>query len=160
VREPVGETDRLDDSIEPAAIDSPPRDIEGQRDVLGGGQRRDQVVRLEDEPHLVPAKLGEPSFRQFRDLDVTDEHPAARGSVEPRHAMEQRGLAGPRGTHDRGELCVREFDAHVAERLNRGRFLSVPLPEFHRARGGRGPCGHCRCEALGITLLHVDSNVP
>ena len=44
----------------------------GSDDVLGGGERRHEVERLEDEPDPVASELGEPTIVERRDVDVAD----------------------------------------------------------------------------------------
>ena len=49
VLEAVAEADGVDDAVEPRLVGLAAGERQRQRDVLGGGQRRDQVERLEDE---------------------------------------------------------------------------------------------------------------
>ena len=51
--EPVAQPDRVDDCVEPTRIEVAPTEGGRQRDVLEGGERRDQVECLEHEPDLL-----------------------------------------------------------------------------------------------------------
>ena len=53
------EADRPDDLVEPSPIDVGASEVEWQGDVLGRGERRDEVVRLEDEAHRSSAQARE-----------------------------------------------------------------------------------------------------
>ena len=57
VLEPVAQVDRGDHRVEPGLVRLAAGDRQRQRDVLLGGQRRQQVELLEDEADLVPAQL-------------------------------------------------------------------------------------------------------
>ena len=68
----------------------------GQRDVLVGRQRVEQVVGLEDERHRRTPQLGQLGLLEPAEGDVADEHLAAGRPVETGGDLEQRGLAGAR----------------------------------------------------------------
>ena len=64
VREAIAQADGVDDAVEPRLVGLAARERHRQRDVLERGERRDQVVRLEDEADAVAAHLRElPSRR-------------------------------------------------------------------------------------------------
>ncbi len=58
-----GQPHRLDDRGQPRRVRGAARDVERQRDVVARGQRRQQVVGLEDEPDPVAAQPGELPLR-------------------------------------------------------------------------------------------------
>ncbi len=66
--------------------------------------------------------LGQPA-----QLDVTDEHLPGRRLVQPGQTVQQRRLAGPRRTHDRGEPALPELRAQVDQRVDLGLAAAVPL---------------------------------
>ena len=106
-----------------------------QRDVLGGGERRDQVERLEDEADPVAAELRElRSLRWVRSVSPIQTR-ARGGLVEAGHAVQQRRLARARGAHDRRVLAGCELHGHAAECLHRSGALAEDLPKIDRARG-------------------------
>src|SRR5215217_5790120 len=107
--EAIAQADGVDDLVIPVAIHLGPGDVDRQRDVLGGRERRHQVERLEDEADLLAPQQGQLLLGQRRQVHVADEDLAAGRRVEAGHAVQQRGLAGPRGPHDgrerrRGEV--------------------------------------------------------
>src|SRR5258707_101959 len=81
VREPFAQPDRVDHLVEPSLVGPAAGERGGQRDVLERIQRRDQVVRLEDEADAVAADLGELLLGQRADVDVAEEYVTAREPV-------------------------------------------------------------------------------
>ena len=78
VREAPARPDRLDDAW-PARPGRPPaRDVRWQRDVVARRERRQQVVRLEDEPDLVAAQPGQRVARAGRRSRHRRSRPARR----------------------------------------------------------------------------------
>src|SRR5581483_2915377 len=59
VRAAVREADRLDQLVEPVVVDLLAGDRQRERDVLLGGQHRQQVEELEDEPDVLSPELGQ-----------------------------------------------------------------------------------------------------
>ena len=96
VRQPVAQAHRVDDAVEPLLVGVAARERHRQRDVLDRGERRDQVERLEHEPDLVPADLGELLLGELPERDGTEPHLAAREPVEAGDAVQQRRLARTR----------------------------------------------------------------
>jgi hypothetical protein len=137
VREPVAESDRVDHGVEPPGGGVVTRDVERQGDVLGSGQGRDQVERLEDEPDLLPAEQGELFLRERRQIDVADEHPSAGRRIQARHAVKEGRLTRSGRPHDRAEAAPLELDGHAVQRSDGGVALAIDLREIDRA-GGRG----------------------
>ena len=84
VLQAVGETDRLDDLVEPLTVDGVAAEHQRQRDVLLGGQRRDQVVGLEDEPDGLAPELGELLVVELGEVGVADEDRAGRRACRGR----------------------------------------------------------------------------
>jgi hypothetical protein len=56
VPQPLGQPQRVRHLVDPRPVALAPRQGERQRDVLGGGQRRYQVERLEDEAEALAAQ--------------------------------------------------------------------------------------------------------
>ena len=67
VSEAGAQVDGVDDLVQPGRVGGAAGDVGGQGDVLQGGQRGQQVERLEDEPDPVPPQPGERLVRQRRD---------------------------------------------------------------------------------------------
>ncbi len=135
VVEPVGEAHGLHDRVEPRLVLVLARQGERQEDVLLRRQRRDQVVLLEDEPEAIPTEQGELGLVQLRQLGVADEHRPRRQPIEARDALHERALAGPRRSHDRGELVGREVDRHPGEGVDSGVTRTVRLDGVDRSCG-------------------------
>ena len=68
--------------VEPGRIRLAAGEPHRQHDVLGGGQRRHQVERLEDEADAVAAQLRELAVLEPAEVDVADPDRAAREPVE------------------------------------------------------------------------------
>ena len=81
--EAVGEPDRGDDLGEPAFVDVLTAEQQRERDVLTGGERGDQVERLEDEADALAAQLGELPVAEPGELRVAYEHRTGGERVEP-----------------------------------------------------------------------------
>ncbi len=111
----------------------------GQRDVLGRGERRDEVERLEDEADAVAAQLRELAVVELRDVGVADEHGARGEVVEPGDAVHQRRLARARRAHDRGEAAGGELDGHAVEGADLVLAAAVDLDGVDDAGGRRAP---------------------
>src|SRR3989449_1055494 len=95
-----------------------PRDEERELDVLHGGEDRQQVVRLEDEPH---AARPVPALRVVVHRgqgDALDEDIARREVVESGEAIEQGRLPAAGRPHDRDHLAARDREVHPAERVD------------------------------------------
>lgn len=88
-------------------------------------------------------------------LMAVGSHRARGEAIEPGDAVQQRGLAGSRGPHDRGEPGPLETDRHLVKVDHLGRALSVDLGEFgrpgsHAAAGAR--VGGRRDSGYGLLL--------
>src|SRR5215467_7164754 len=103
VPQPRAQAHRVHDRVEPGPVGGAPRDVQREGDVVRGGECGQQVVGLEDEADVVAAQPGQPALRQRGDLGAADPHLPPVGAVQPRHAVHQRGLAGPGRSHDGGE---------------------------------------------------------
>src|SRR5581483_403948 len=68
VREAVGDAQPTDQVAEPLPVDLGPGQVGREGDVLGRGQRRNQVEGLEDEADLVPAQFGEAGVVEAADV--------------------------------------------------------------------------------------------
>ena len=117
------------------------RDPHRQHDVLRGGHGREQVERLEDEPDPVTSQQRERLVVERGDLGVAEVDLARGRAVEAGQQVQQRRLAGSRGTHDRGELTLGQADADVVERRDGRVAAAVELacPSTRAAAVGRGP---------------------
>src|SRR5512139_309479 len=77
---------------------------ERQLYVLEGGEDRDQIIELEDEPDMRGAPGGELRFGQTGDVDVPHGDRAGVGPVQTRNEIQQGALAGARRAHERQEF--------------------------------------------------------
>ncbi len=117
---------------EPSAVDRLLRDLQRQKDVLLGGQRRYQIEGLEDESDLVAAQVGELLLVHGRDLKAFDDHLAGSRRVQSGHAVHQRGFSRSGRTHDRGHLAAVERDVHMVERRDLVALRAVDLGQIDR----------------------------
>ena len=86
----VAQTHRGDHPVHPLLVGPAPSQVNGQSDVLDGGQRGNQVVGLEDEPHPVAAQPGQFFVGESAQIGATDEGPALGEIVKSGHAVQQR----------------------------------------------------------------------
>lgn len=115
VAEAVAEPDLGEDLLRAGPVDAPPGEPERQGGVLGDGQRRQQVVLLEDEADPAAAEPGEGRLGAARHLLAVDHHDAAVGPVQSGRALQERGLAGAGGPHHGGERPAPQTQGHVVE---------------------------------------------
>ncbi len=139
VVQPGRQAHGVDDQLHPLLVRPAPGDVEGQRDVLRRGQRRQQVELLEDEADAVAAQLGQLPVRQARELHVADEHPAAADRVEAGQAVHQRRLARTGRPHDRREPAPGEVQVDAAQRGDLGVPGAVDLRQPLRPGGQARP---------------------
>jgi len=94
------------------------RELQGQLHVLEGREHRDQVVELEDEPHVGGPPAGQLRLVEGRDVDAADDDRAAVDLVDPGDEIEQRALARARGAHQREELAFADVEVDVPQNGN------------------------------------------
>jgi MacB-like periplasmic core domain len=71
------------------------RQQQRQLHIREGGEHWDQVVKLEDEPHVAAAPLRKRAFGQRGHIGGAHRHGAERRPIDAPDAIEQRRLAGP-----------------------------------------------------------------
>jgi hypothetical protein len=79
---------------------------EGQRDVLRRRQHRQQVVELEDDAERLMAPTGAAALAHRGDVAAIDGNPTRLDVVQTRDQVQQRRLAGARGSHDGNEIAA------------------------------------------------------
>ena len=79
-----------------------------------------QVEGLEDEPHGLEAKTGQPVAAQRMQGVAIHRCLARRGSLEAPKKMKQSGLAAPRAAHHRQRLAGAELQADAVEGIHDG----------------------------------------
>src|SRR5687767_15360383 len=82
--------------------------VEGQRDVLQAGQRRQEVKELENEADLVAPNSGQSIVRLSREGFTVDLNVSGRRPVETAEQVEERRLAGAGWTDERHHLAGRD----------------------------------------------------
>src|SRR6185437_9741407 len=70
-----------------------PGQIAGNQDVVQGGECRQQVIFLENEPNLVLTQLGSPGVGKIADILAVDDHFTVCRRRKSSENMKQRGLA-------------------------------------------------------------------
>src|SRR5262249_38206735 len=114
-----------------------PGERQRQRDVLTGGQRRDEVECLEDETNALTPQQRQLLIGQAAQVDVAQQHRACGGRVQPSQAVHQRRLARARGSHDRGESLRRELNGQVVHGPDCFLTRTVDLDQVDGAGGDR-----------------------
>ena len=149
-------------SVEPGAVAVVAAEHQRQLDVLLGGERRDQVVGLEDEADALAAQLGELLVVELRQVGVADVHGARRERVESGEAVHQGALARARRPHDRRVLALFEGDGDVVEGDHLALAAAVALGGVDRPGGGsrRGRRvrrrGRGRADHLGHEVCSIE----
>src|SRR5207247_880231 len=89
-----------------------------QLDVLGGGQARDQMERLEDEADAVTADVGQRLLVQPAHVLAGEAVGAGGRAVEAAEDVQERRLPGAGRTHHREVLAGGDLEVHVAQRVH------------------------------------------
>ena len=118
VLQPVGDAQLLHQVAEPVLVNLVTRQGRGQGDVLGRGQRRNQVEGLEHEADAVPPQPGQPAVVQLPDVLAVHERLPGGRPVQARHAVHERRLARARRAHDGGKPAALKRDRDVGQRVH------------------------------------------
>jgi len=113
----VGNADALEEGVDAGGTFGGRRaeELEGELDVLGGGQRGQQVEELEDGPDALASESGEAIGGEgFQGFAVKLDGSGI-GSVHAAEAVEERGLAGAGGTDEGQAFTGTEGEADAAE---------------------------------------------
>ena len=86
-----------------------------QRDVVGDGQRRQQVEELKYKPDLLSPHVREVVVSQRGEVAAVEHDAARRGAVHGAAQVQQRGLAAPRGPHQRNEVALVDGKRHARQ---------------------------------------------
>ena len=127
VVEAVTKADDVDDAVEPLLVRLLAGEGEGEGDVLGRGERGQQVEGLEDEADAVPTQAGQALVVERAELGVADVDPAEGEGVEAGQAVEKGGLPRARRSHDRRELAPPDLQVDPVEGSHRVAVASVDL---------------------------------
>jgi hypothetical protein len=91
---------------------------QGHRDVLPGGERGDQVERLEHEPDLLAPVLVELSPSEPGDVGLAELDGAAGRCQDPAETRQQCGLAAPRWAEQHDQFAGAGLERQVIERAD------------------------------------------
>ena len=136
VADPVGQPEHVDHGLVAVAVDVAAGELEGEQDVLAGGEHRQQVEGLEDEADVVATEDREGCVVESFERHPGDADGPGGRLVEAGKAVHQRGLAGAGGAHDRGEPAGRQVEVDAAEGVHLGVAAAVGLGQAAGARGG------------------------
>src|SRR5258708_25064693 len=75
-------------------------EILGEHDVLDGGEMRDQVILLENQPNGLGAEAYEGGAAELRDVGGGDADGPGGRLIEAAEDIQQRGFAGTGRAHD------------------------------------------------------------
>ena len=111
---------------------------------------RQQIEGLEYEADAPAADASQRRLIQLRDVDALQQVLAAGRAVQAAENVHQRGLAGPRGAHDRDELAAVDRQPHAAQCVHLGVAQVIDLGRIAHAMigspGQRGPAPDSACE--------------
>src|SRR6187399_1069868 len=107
-------------------------DVQREPHIVGRGQRRKQVKRLEHKAHMVA-----PETRQFLGIEaggrmLADPHRSLRRRQHAPKDGQQRGLAAPGRSHQQGEFAAVERQADALERRHLASATAKLLCQVHR----------------------------
>jgi hypothetical protein len=148
VRQPVADTQLFHQVVEPLLVHLGARERSRQGDVLGRGQRRDEVEGLEDEADPVTSQLGEPGIIKGPDILLAHECLPRRRPVQARHAMHQRRLARARRPHDGREPAALDGHADTGQGMHGCLSDPVRLAQVYGMRRRSGLHAIDRCLRL------------
>ena len=92
--------------------------LQRQGHVLLGRKRRQQIERLEDEPHPLAADDGALVVVQRGQIDAFQQHLAAGGRFHSAEDVQQGALARARRTHDRQQFALADLEVDAAQGVN------------------------------------------
>ena len=149
--EPIGHFEPREQIVEPGARGlAPSVGQEGQKDVVPGGERGNQVEGLEDQSDVAAAKDRPSPVGHGRQVVAGDEDPAGVRPGQAGDHVEQGALARSAGPHHGHELARRDREADVLQGVDD----RIALPELlghvlddDREGGrccGRADVGHFR----------------
>jgi acyl-CoA thioesterase I len=137
VSEPLGEPHAIEHAPRARFGIGPAVQFEGQHHVLQGGQRGQELERLENEAHHLPAKPRASILGEREEVLARDPHAPGARNVEAREQSEEGGLAGSRSPDDRHGLGRAHLEArvlHNGEHVVGGRDLFGETLRLHNDR--------------------------
>jgi hypothetical protein len=93
-------------------------DLGDERDVLAGGEARNQVVELEHETHVATTICGERGFVGARQIGVLVYDLAASRQIETADDVQERRLSGSGRPEQDDELSSVERQAYLTQCMN------------------------------------------
>ncbi len=98
-------------------VDASPTKRQREHDVFDCGQRRDQVVELENESEFLPPQSREIVVGQIPCAPAPEQHMTRRRAVQETDQIEKRALARARRADQCGELRPADREVDAAEHL-------------------------------------------
>ncbi len=96
-------------------------ELERHRDILDRGHGRDEMERLEHDPHIAATEACERVFVEFCQVFACDNDGAGVGTFEPGHDHEQRRLARAGRPDEADRLAACDMQIDVLEDMHPGR---------------------------------------
>ena len=106
VAQPLGQAQGFHHGVQILRIRAAAVQVQGQHDILPGGQFGYQVIKLKHKADAAAAQDGALLIAQGVDVPPFQQHGAGGGHVQPAQQMEQGGLAGPRSADNGGEAAL------------------------------------------------------
>ena len=133
--------------------------VERQCHILEGGEGRDQVEGLEDNPDLLIAEAGQLAFAHLGDVRAIDQNLAAAGRIESGNDAKQGRFARPRGTSEGHCFASGHRQRNAAQNLDhlvpqRQRAPNVACLDERSVRVVRGAHDECPAQSVrGATFV-------
>src|ERR1700682_186957 len=112
---PAREADPVDQVARPLHGARRPAQLERDLYVLEGGERRNQLERLEYEADFLSPQPGPLVFIEFAEVGVVEEHCAACWCIKSGEKTEQCRLAATGGSDDCDKGALRNAERHISE---------------------------------------------
>ena len=112
---PVGKVDDLKGHLHmiPPLSSGKAGEKQGKLDVFKGGEDRDEIVELKDEPHIDGPPGGKLAFRKGGDIDAADVDRAAVDLIEGGNEIEKGALSRARRAHQRQKLSLFNVEVDI-----------------------------------------------
>ncbi len=91
-------------------------ELQRQLHILDRSQHRNQIEALEHEPDMLIAPMRDRTIRKRPQILTQHQNLSVRRPIHRRDQVQQRGLSRSRGSHQRHELALVDFQVRVLQR--------------------------------------------
>ncbi len=124
------DAEELGENVEAVRIEAVAVNVLGERDVVAGGERRQEIEFLEDEANFVAAKVGAGGVAEGGKVVAIEHDAASRGAGEGAHDVEHGRFAAPGGPHDGEKIAGHNVNTDTAKSGNFELTRAINLPKI------------------------------